>query len=101
MRKLKRKGFSMQKLRELLRLTVIAGDLSDRQIAISLRSSPSKVGKYKDLIKKHDISYEIALDMTDSELKELITPDTIPKDPKQQQLELETINKELKKKHVT
>lgn len=101
MRHAKRKGLSMVKLRELLRMMSIDNDLSNRKIAVSIRISPSTVTKYVALIKQHDLSNDVVEDMSDSDLKELLTPDKLPTDKGRPIPDLNAIHKDLKKKHVT
>ena len=99
----KKKGVSMHKIKEILRLHYSSG-LSQRKISASLNLSVGVVNKYLDLATQADISWPLPDNMTDEILREMLNKAKPTPEPAQSifaPVNLSYIHQELKRKHVT
>lgn len=90
---------SMRKIKEILRLNSMG--VSNRKIALSVKTARSTVADYLERAEKANLSWPIPLDLTDDKLKELLFDDEEEKPRLRAEPNYAYMHKELKRKGVT
>jgi transposase len=94
-----RKGLSMRKAREILRLRLGVG-LSSRQVAASCRVAPSTVLEYDSRAKEAGLSWPLPEDMDDEALERIIRS-KLPLEPNRPMPDTDYLIREMRRAHVT
>lgn len=94
------KRLSMRKIREILRLKWEQG-LSHRDIAASVRVSPSTVGEALARAARAEVNWPIPEGMDDVQLEERLYPPPAPSSVSRPLPDFEAVHRELRRKHVT
>jgi len=95
-----RKGLSMRKVREILRLRWGIG-LSVHKVADSCQASPSTVLEYERRARAAGLSWPLPERMDDAELEQLVRKSAAKPDHERPLPDIECLLQEMRKPHVT
>lgn len=96
-----RKGISMRKAKEILRLKHVLG-LTNRQIGSALKMSHVTVGTYLKLAAEAQLGWPLPAEVPDSRLMDLLRVSARPPEQARRPLpDMDWLYREMKKKHVT